>query len=201
MLSTFIVRMLAAGDSTTLGSADATAVSAYARHRPVPTVLSGMVAVGGRLMVDVDACGGGAPAGRAGITVTGGSGAVTYSCAGMGCSHWWHNKRNGSHGGLCRRLDHGLPLVGALDCECLQPYPVSCCLAGRDAGGHGCGKAGGQPGSPCCPYPSPRMTFSAVPCRVPVEGLHLACCSRRLPCGCGSRVSIPIASNFVSQFR
>ena len=37
-------------------------------------------------MVDVDACGGDAPADRAGTTVTGGSGTVTYSCAGMGCS-------------------------------------------------------------------------------------------------------------------
>ena len=37
-------------------------------------------------MVDVSACGSDAPADMAGITVTGGSGTVTYSCVGMGCS-------------------------------------------------------------------------------------------------------------------
>ena len=37
-------------------------------------------------MVNVNACCGDAPADMAGITVTGGSWTVTYSCAGMGCS-------------------------------------------------------------------------------------------------------------------
>ena len=46
-------------------------------------------------MVDVNACCGDAPADRAGITVTGGSGTVTYSCAGIGCSIGGPTKRVG----------------------------------------------------------------------------------------------------------